>query len=335
LFRIISFGYADGPTYLDNQALGNIWQKHADSNKLASLKVSLDPAITGRYASFHLDYLLATGNNNLFEAHKSVLNTPTELALTACNMALDRAGVSATDVRLILADTVTPAQVTPSEAQRLACLLGVKVPCFDIVAGDNCIAVFLNYLSNLELNPTETLDKPYYVLCFSSNTLSQFISYSDPLSSYYLGDGAGAMLLAYSAEKGFKIEKCQLNNSVFKDSPIKVSFDKHIDFNFSSAKEQICARYEYVKEQFFSFSGTEDTMVIGPNWFSTEVLELASMLKIRPELVSAAVLNNAYTFGAREMHYLAKNIGTVKNSKSVCIFTPGLNGTSGLVVLRS
>jgi len=69
-----------------------------------------------------LSYIRETLNQDSKRAQDVASHTPTTLAVAACTMALERAGLRGQDIGLVLANCCTPLQTMPAEEQRIAIL---------------------------------------------------------------------------------------------------------------------------------------------------------------------------------------------------------------------
>lgn len=106
--------------------------------------------------------------------------------------ALEKSGVPAEKIGLILASTCTPDYMTPS----LACLIqrelgAVNAVCIDL----NCACSGFVHGLDMARRYLSTEDAPEYVLLVCSERLSQMIDYTDRSVCVLMGDGAGACLI--------------------------------------------------------------------------------------------------------------------------------------------
>src|SRR5262249_16639695 len=136
------------------------------------------------------------------EAWKAASRTPTELALEAADEALNRAGVARSDIGLIIADTATPRETTPSEAQRLAKRLDLKVPCYDVSSGTG---FFPAHAAILDSWKNDRL--PEVALCVSTNSPTCAIDYASGDERLYFGDAAAAAVVSKVRPGKLKIRK--------------------------------------------------------------------------------------------------------------------------------
>ncbi len=120
-----------------------------------------------------------------------------DLALNAARRAIEAAGLTATDIDMILVATVTPDQQMPSTACILQAKLGARtVMAFDINAA---CSGFLYGTTIADQFIKAGLYK--HVLVVGVEILSRFINYQDRETCILFGDAAGAMVFS-RAETG-------------------------------------------------------------------------------------------------------------------------------------
>ena len=141
---IIGVGAATPTTELSEQFLASIGLTLAGEERTLLSRAG----VTSRRVSLPLDYIREKGNRDVLEGRAVATISPTVLAVQAANQALSRAGICIEQVGLLLADTATPYQTCPSEAQRIAGALGVKIPAYDIIAGSAALPFYLELLSS-------------------------------------------------------------------------------------------------------------------------------------------------------------------------------------------
>lgn len=118
-----------------------------------------------------------------------------DLALEAAQQCLDRAGVSAADVDLILVATITPDQASPSTACHLQKQLGCIAPAMDINAA--CAGFMYGLVTGGQFVATGAARN---ALVIGAEVMSRVINPSDVKTYPLFGDGAGAVLLRPSTD---------------------------------------------------------------------------------------------------------------------------------------
>lgn len=154
-----------------------------------------------------LEKLVATSNEwilertGIRERHIADPDVATsDLALAAANVALERRGISATELDAILVCTVTPDMMFPSTACLVQHRLGAKGAWgFDLSAA--CSSFVYGLTTAASFIKAGTHNK---VLVIGADTMSRIIDYTDRTTCVLFGDGAGAMLVEPGEEgEGF------------------------------------------------------------------------------------------------------------------------------------
>lgn len=123
-------------------------------------------------------------------------DSTTSLSVDAARKALDKAGISADDLDLIVVATATPDDFLVSESALVQAEIGGKAAAFDI--GAAC-AGFVTALSVA----TQFINNGVYTraLVIGVDTLTRYIDYTDRSTCVLFGDGAGAVVLEATEEE--------------------------------------------------------------------------------------------------------------------------------------
>ncbi|MGV8056892.1 MAG: 3-oxoacyl-ACP synthase III family protein [Smithellaceae bacterium] len=147
--------------------------------------------IQNRRTILPLDYIKQTKNINPLEAFAVRLYKNAQMGAAAARMAIQRAGIKAEDIGLLVAGTSSPDNIAPAEAAAIAAELGIEVPCFDLNSACSTFGMQIYFLSRM--NP-ETM--PPYVLVVNAESMTKSINYSDRSNSVLFGDGAIAAVVS-------------------------------------------------------------------------------------------------------------------------------------------
>src|SRR2546425_5601531 len=114
-----------------------------------------------------------------------------QFAVCASNQAIERAGIDAADIDLILCAIVTPDPILPSTACLIQADLGAnKAEAMDIVAACS------GFLYGLTIaNPMIRSGQTKYALVIGAELLTRYVDYTDRSTCVLFGDGAGAAIL--------------------------------------------------------------------------------------------------------------------------------------------
>jgi 3-oxoacyl-[acyl-carrier-protein] synthase III len=122
-----------------------------------------------------------------------------DLALPAARTALERAGLEGADIDLLIVATVTPDMTFPSTAALLADALGARAAgAYDLSAG--CTG-FMYALAQGYAMLVAGLARRALVV--GGDVLSKILDWSDRSTLVLFGDGAGAVVLEQTDERGF------------------------------------------------------------------------------------------------------------------------------------
>lgn len=167
MLQILGIGFASAKNEISNQQLMEL-----NPNFMQSM-FEKDTGIKSRYTSLNSDYLYRTKNSDLTEAFAHLDESDIDLCIRAINQAVIQAGINLDDIGLVIGETTTPFQTIPSQSQRVAGALGLKVKSYDILAGAASPALHLSTLSSWR---EERL--PDYVLLLYSNLPTVFIDFA-------------------------------------------------------------------------------------------------------------------------------------------------------------
>lgn len=195
-----------------------------DRETLESLQLGIDLAlieqrsgITSRRTTLPVDFIRSTRNASLPQSFATAVETPTELGFRASTMAMDNARVSLDDIGLVIGESITPEETTPSSAQRIAGKLGLKIPAFDITA--NSLSAYLSILGSWKEDRL-----PQHTIITVADAPTQRVDYSVGEEAAYFGDGAFALVVSKNSAPGLRVV-----NSLFRvdtsdqlESPIRV-----------------------------------------------------------------------------------------------------------------
>jgi 3-oxoacyl-[acyl-carrier-protein] synthase III len=120
------------------------------------------------------------------------------LATAAARKAIHSAGLEPRDIELIIIATITPEMVFPSTACFVGAALGINgAPAFDMSAACSGFIYALTTGANFV-----KVGQYKNVLVIGAETLSRITDYKDRSSCILFGDGAGAVVLQRSSERG-------------------------------------------------------------------------------------------------------------------------------------
>lgn len=120
-----------------------------------------------------------------------------DLAARAGALALERAGIAASDVDMLIVATSTPDMVFPSTACIAQAKMGLTCPAFDI----NAACTGFIYALEIAASMIEA-DRLKTVLVIGAEVLTRIIDFTDRTTCILFGDGAGAVVVQASQDPG-------------------------------------------------------------------------------------------------------------------------------------
>ena len=135
------------------------------------------------------------------------------LATAASRVALDRAGMSPSDLDLVVVATATPDETFPATATRVQNALGMtRGAAFDVQAVCSGFIYALNVADNfIRLGQAET------ALVIGAETFSRILDWTDRATCVLFGDGAGAVVLRAEEGTGTAADRGVLSNHLHSD----------------------------------------------------------------------------------------------------------------------
>ena len=186
-----------GDLYL--HGLGHFYPENCIDNAfLTSLNIGTDDAwvmervgIRTRRTVLPLDYIFRTKNEHPSEAAHWSLHTNAETGAFAARMAIERAGIDASQIGLVIAGGCSPQYSIPAEACQVAAQLGLSVPAYDLNSACSSFAVQLHHL---RMTRPEAL--PDYVLVVNVENTTRTVDYRDRRTAVLWGDGSSAAVVS-------------------------------------------------------------------------------------------------------------------------------------------
>jgi 3-oxoacyl-[acyl-carrier-protein] synthase III len=138
-----------------------------------------------------LDYIRTTLNRDPRKAQAAALYSNARTAALATRMALDRAGVLASEIGMVIAGGCSPDHSIPAEACVIAAELGLGVPAFDISSACSSFALQLHQLRGMRADAL-----PDFVLVVNAENNTRIVDYSDRRAAVLWGDGTSAAIVS-------------------------------------------------------------------------------------------------------------------------------------------
>jgi 3-oxoacyl-[acyl-carrier-protein] synthase III len=169
-----------------------------DNAFLAALNIGTDDAwimervgIRSRRTVLSLEYIARTKNAHPADAAAFSSYTNAQTGALASRLALERAGLAASDIGLVVAGGCSPQYSIPAEACLVANELGIHAPAFDIASACSSFAVQLHQLRGMR---PEAL--PDFVLVVNIENNTRTVDYRDRRTAVLWGDGSAAAVVS-------------------------------------------------------------------------------------------------------------------------------------------
>lgn len=321
---ILGAGAATPTTELSDQFLSSLGLNLTETEQ----GIVARAGITTRYTSLPVEYIKETKNRDVLTARSVATVSPTALGVDAARQALARAGITAEQVGLVLADTATPNQTCPSEAQRICGALGVKIPAYDIVAGDAALSVYLEILSSWK---PERI--PDYVLCVSTNTPTQHVRYeNDALPAYVYGDAASAVVLSPRARGKLEVVDSFARRHGALKQTSTVGYHISMDPSVALAENVVVTA---VREGLARAQGRACSVLVAPALYATDIARGELALGAESPRIVSSSRTVGYALGASSGVGLASEWDSVAAGERLAILHVGNGMVAGNIMIAS
>ena len=288
--------------------------------------------VRSRSISLRAEYVQGAKGSDFVQARQAAETTPSLLGAEAAKQALTRAGIAIEQVGLIIADTATPYQTCPSEAQRIGGVFGVKVPAYDVVGGAKAFPLFFDLLKRWKADRF-----PEYVLCVSTNTPSQHVNYGvDSVGAALLGDSAAAFVVSRVHPGKWEVQSANLEASGKRGPAITVSRSAVVNV------ENVVRQQDVAQAMVSEFESLErdvpeairSGLFIGPELYASDFQTIAAERGIPRERVVSLTGEYGYSLGSSQGIALASLWEQVSPGQIVVLLHYG-DGMIGRTVLVS
>ncbi len=207
------------------------------------------------------------------ERHVSINETTLDMGLAAAQRALENAGVSGSDIDLIVAATISADSVTPNLACMIENRIGADCMSFDVSAA---CAGFLFALETAMGFIERKRAKKVLVVC--AERMSKLLDWTDRSTCVIFGDGAASVVLE-ATEEGFY------------DSVIHTKGgDDVIDI---PTRDGISPFYKVEQKHPFLFMNGQATFKFAVNSITHDVKELLDRTGLTPEDIDFVIPHQA------------------------------------------
>jgi len=178
--------------------------------------------IQSRRTVMSLDYIKETLNRDFSQAAEASAYTHAETGRLASEMALQRAGLRASDIGMVIAGSCMPDFMSPADACTIAGQLGIEAPSFDI---NSACTSFHVALYTLGMMRPEAL--PEFVLVVTPETVTCSVDYSDRAGAVLWGDGTTAAIISTKVRSRIEILGNSLESSPAGWDKVTIGSNEH------------------------------------------------------------------------------------------------------------
>lgn len=324
MLYILGAGSAYPQNEISNDLLVRIGQ--FDISWLESL------GIRTRKSILRPEYLIETGNASAAAAFKAMSVSPSALAVEAAKQAIARAGISIEQIGLVIGESGTPTEVTPSEGQRVAGLMGIKVASYDLASSTCSLILQLHTLASWR---AETL--PEYVLLVSSNVPTTRIDYRSGNEGAYFGDAAFALVVSTKHPGRLSLENANFGTMPGFVDGLTVSRCGHLELRAGFLDEFVIPKTEEQLKLALSASRVDALKAYYiVSDFSPKVAEvLSNSCQISSNLFLSNVRSFGCSLGTSPGALLADNWDKLSTAKSLVLVHAGAGLSFGYAVLKA
>jgi 3-oxoacyl-[acyl-carrier-protein] synthase-3 len=147
--------------------------------------------IRARRTILPLDYIRDTRNADPREARKAADYSNADLAASAARLAIERAGIEASDIGMVISGTSATDLHAPADACGVAQKLELEVPAIDVISACTSFYAALWMLGGMRDDAL-----PDYALLTATDTLTTTVDYNDRSASVLWGDGSAAAVIS-------------------------------------------------------------------------------------------------------------------------------------------
>ena len=278
-------------------------------------------------------YIAESGNSEP-EAAAMQFST-TDLGFSAVNQAMERAGITASQLGLIMGDCSTQPQTTPSEAQRVAGRLGQKIDAYDVLSSTGSMALHIEVLSSWR--PEKV---PEHVVSLSSNTPTAMINYRTGIERVLFGDAAGALILSKKHQGKLVVRACEYFTDVRNLDLFAFNTGGHLVMQ-ANAPEVVADRCAIQLDRALRAieSSNEPTsappFLIATCMTQSDLTKLADKFKIPTDHIWSHLEHDGNALGAAPICVLADHWSTIVPGSRIVVAIAGVGLSGGFIVLEA
>ena len=327
---ILSIGEKTGDNLLTNQQLQAAGAAVDCNSSIVARKSSLVSVLI-KDGALDVAYLAEWVNQSTKQKILASPSCTTTLGSGAVKDAISKLTIQVDQLGLLIGDTITSAEVTPSEGQRIAGSLGLKIPCYDITAASGAFVVQLDALRRWKTDRV-----PEYTCLVSANTASHFINSSMPFGSNF-SDGASALILSNQISGRLIIEDTYISKDPVRLNSMAVQKFGSVHFDQTAFTEDVRKGFTDSLNILKSKEGQQalnDGYFIGSQCLSAVTNQLAVEFGFNPSRILQIGDSDGDCVGAVPGIILSRHMSRLETGRKVFVVQSGIGFSGGYVVLR-
>jgi 3-oxoacyl-[acyl-carrier-protein] synthase III len=324
-------------------ALGHFHPQNVITNEfLASLGIETNDqwivervGIRTRHTVLPLSYIRETKNKSPAAALEAAELSNAETGAEAAKVALQRAGLTAKDIGMVVCGGCSPDECIPAEANRVAEQLNIDAPCLDISSACSSFCAQLHMLDSMR---PERL--PDYVLVVNPENSTRVVDYSDRSTCVLWGDASSAAIVSPRHKGPWKIVHTLLRGDPAGAEKVKVP--RHGFFQQQGAAVQAFAvkrtaeLYEELEKQFLIRNPTKSRRALSfighqANLRMLEAVKSRCDVEDERHFFNVDVRGNTGAAGAPSVLSERWGDATLGDAVAVCVVGSGLTWAGALL----
>jgi 3-oxoacyl-[acyl-carrier-protein] synthase-3 len=300
--------------FIDNAFLSQL------PSPVAPAWIDAHAGIQRRATVLPLEYIIATGNIDPRAGAEATLFDPTDLGVIAAKQAIERAGILPEQIGMVIGESATPLETTPSEGQRVAGILGLRVPSFDVCGGFCSLILQLDALASWKAEVV-----PDYVLLVSSNAPTMRINYSSGVERVFFGDAASALVISPKHAGKLLLKSVQFGCVANLPDLCVIDAVGHTHMQADFISEHVVAHTTRMLAEMLKETGVESNRVkfIGPQISVTALHKISQGAGLDKQQIVEVVGEQGFALGSAPGAAMAQNWDNFKEKDELLVAAVG------------
>lgn len=203
-----------------------------------------------------LDYIRETRNQDPFAATEAAIHSNADTAKLAGLMALERAGLRASDIGLVISGGSAPRFSSPAEACSVAERLDICAPCLDL---QSACTTFLAQLSLIGRMREEEL--PDFILLVQPENLTLASDFSERNVAVLMGDCTTAAVVSSRIQSPGVVKTCTFMTEPSKWRTVSIPSSGHLSLDGPAVQRFATQKSATTLREMVAFCDTQPWIV--------------------------------------------------------------------------